>query len=42
MRENTTFGSVMWAVGHISRSDLVQAVVYGKCVSIHEGVRAYY
>ena len=31
MGENTTFGRVMWAVGHISRSDLVQAGVYGKC-----------
>ena len=31
MGENTTFGSVVWAVGHISRSDLVQVGVYGKC-----------
>ena len=29
--ENTTFGSVVWAVGQISRSDLVQVVVYGNC-----------
>ena len=29
--ENATFGRVIWAVGHISRSDLVQAGVYGKC-----------
>ena len=28
---NTTFRSVVWAVGLISRSDLVQVVVYGKC-----------
>ena len=28
---NTTFWSVVWAVGLISRSDLVQVVVYGKC-----------
>ena len=27
---NTTFGGVVWAVGLISRSDLVQVVVYGK------------
>ena len=31
MGENTTFGSVVWVVGHISRSDLVQIGVYGKC-----------
>ena len=31
MGENTTFGSVVWAVWHISRSDLVQVVVYSKC-----------
>ena len=30
MGENTTFGRVVWAVGQISRSDLVQVGVYGK------------
>ena len=37
MRGNATFGSVVWAVGHISQSDLVQVVVYGKCECL-EGV----
>ena len=31
MGENTTFGRVVWAVGHISQSGLVQVGVYGKC-----------
>ena len=37
MGENTTFGSVVWAVWHISRSDLVQVAVYAS-VSVYEGV----
>ena len=31
LARNTTFRSVVWAVGLLSRSDLVQVVVYGKC-----------
>ena len=39
MEGNTTFGSVVWAVGQISRSDLVQVGIYGKCECL-EGVNS--
>ena len=39
MGENTTFGSVVWAVGQISQSDLVQVGIYAKCECL-EGVNS--
>ena len=39
MEGNTTFGSVVWAVGQISRSDLVQVGISGKCECL-EGVNS--
>ena len=33
--ENTTFGSVVWVVGHISRSDLVR-LVFMASVSVYK------